>query len=97
MGRSLHRGLFLRRLSASLLPVCVASMKRPATLRKAYESYAVRQDAVSDLQAVTTSDALLRQARNVLFFIKEGVSETAPFLAERELIRLIAEVCKKVK
>lgn len=70
-------------------------MKRPATIRKEYERYAdARQlnESVLLFQEIRTSTALQRQAKAVLFFIQEGLSETSPMLAERELIRLIADV-----
>lgn len=70
-------------------------MKRPSTIRREFERYADKRQAgvsAAVTQDIRTSEALLRQARAVLFFIKEGVSDTAPNLAERELIRLICDV-----
>lgn len=74
-------------------------MKKPSTIRKEHEQYAdTRQlNATTALMRdIRTNEGLLRQARAVLFFIKEGVSDTAPNLAERELIRLVADVCLRV-
>ena len=74
-------------------------MKRPSTIRKEFERYADTRQANADAglaRDIRTSAALLRQAKAVLFFIKEGVSEHAPNLTEREFIRLIADVCLMV-
>lgn len=71
-------------------------MKRPATIRKEYERYADKRqlnESALLFQEIRTSTALQRQAKAVLFFVQEKVSETSPMLAERELIRLICDVC----
>ncbi len=74
-------------------------MKRPSTIRKEHERYADKRnfEMSNALSAdIRTNAALLKQAQCVLFFIREQVSDQAPFLAERELTRFVADVCFRV-
>lgn len=74
-------------------------MKRIATIRAEHERYADKRNATVSAELtrdIRTSDALLKQAKAVLYFIGEGGSEQVPNMAERELIRLIADVCVMV-
>ncbi len=75
-------------------------MKKPATIRKEHERYADKRNLDESnalFSDIRTNAALLKQAQAVIFFLREDISETAPFLAERELIRLVADVALRVK